>query len=58
MYGVELDEHLRVTNRQIAFPIELCVCILWEIGMNEEGLFRVPCGNFHVEEIWFVNSDL
>jgi hypothetical protein len=41
VYGVELKEHLRVTDRKIAFPIELCVCALLEIGMGEEGLFRL-----------------
>lgn len=41
VYGVDLEEHLQVTDRKIAFPIELCVCALLEIGMEEEGLFRL-----------------
>ncbi|XP_046408853.1 rho GTPase-activating protein 44-like isoform X2 [Ischnura elegans] len=44
VYGQPLEEHLRVTKRKIAFPIELCVCALLELGMEEEGLFRVAGG--------------
>ncbi|KAL0278553.1 UNVERIFIED_CONTAM: hypothetical protein PYX00_000346 [Menopon gallinae] len=44
VYGVDLEEHLQVTDRKIAFPIELCVCALLEIGMEEEGLFRLAGG--------------
>jgi hypothetical protein len=44
VYGYPLEEHLRVTGRKVAFPIELCVCALLELGMEEEGLFRVAGG--------------
>lgn len=44
VFGASLEEHLRVTSRKIAFPIELCVCTLLELGMEEEGLFRVAGG--------------
>lgn len=44
VFGVPLEEHLRVTERKIAYPIELCVCALNELGMDEEGLFRVAGG--------------
>ena len=44
VYGYPLAEHLRVTQRKIAFPIELCVCALLQFGMDEEGLFRVTGG--------------
>jgi hypothetical protein len=44
VYGYPLEEHLRVTQRKVAFPIELCVCALLELGMEEEGLFRVAGG--------------
>jgi hypothetical protein len=44
VYGCPLAEHLRVTQRKIAFPIELCVCALLQSGMDEEGLFRVAGG--------------
>lgn len=41
VYNYPLEEHLRVTNRRIALPIQLCVCALLRIGLKEEGLFRV-----------------
>lgn len=44
VFGIALEEHLRVTNRRIAYPIELCICILTELGISEEGLFRVTGG--------------
>jgi hypothetical protein len=44
VFGFPLEEHLRVTGRCIALPIELCVCALLEIAMDEEGLFRVAGG--------------
>ncbi|XP_066560473.1 rho GTPase-activating protein 44 isoform X3 [Amia ocellicauda] len=40
-YGKSLDEHLAISDREIAFPIEACVTMLLECGMQEEGLFRV-----------------
>ncbi|XP_075073065.1 rho GTPase-activating protein 44 isoform X4 [Mixophyes fleayi] len=40
-FGKSLDEHLTVSGREIAFPIEACVTMLLECGMQEEGLFRV-----------------
>ncbi|XP_056406219.1 rho GTPase-activating protein 44 isoform X5 [Hyla sarda] len=40
-FGKPLDEHLTVSGREIAFPIEACVTMLLECGMQEEGLFRV-----------------
>uniref|UniRef100_A0A1B6CIK0 Rho-GAP domain-containing protein n=1 Tax=Clastoptera arizonana TaxID=38151 RepID=A0A1B6CIK0_9HEMI len=44
VFGIPLEEHLRVTDRKVAFPIELCVCALCELGMDEEGLFRIAGG--------------
>ncbi|XP_028043764.1 rho GTPase-activating protein 44-like [Bombyx mandarina] len=41
VFGYPLEEHLRVTGRTIAFPIELCVCTLHELALHEEGLFRI-----------------
>lgn len=41
MFGVPLEEHLKVTDRQIASPIETCVCFLLCCGIEEEGLLRV-----------------
>ncbi|XP_030063949.1 rho GTPase-activating protein 44 isoform X3 [Microcaecilia unicolor] len=40
-FGKALEEHLAVSGREIAFPIEACVTMLLECGMQEEGLFRV-----------------
>ncbi|XP_045066953.1 rho GTPase-activating protein 44-like isoform X2 [Coregonus clupeaformis] len=40
-YGKALEEHLSISSREIAFPIEACVTMLLECGMQEEGLFRV-----------------
>ncbi|XP_060620487.2 rho GTPase-activating protein 44 isoform X5 [Anolis sagrei] len=40
-FGKPLEEHLSVSGREIAFPIEACVTMLLECGMQEEGLFRV-----------------
>lgn len=44
VYGELLEEHLRVNNRKIAYPLEVCVCTLLVLGMDEEGLFRVAGG--------------
>lgn len=44
VFHLPLEEHLRVTNRKIAYPLELCVCVLLELGMEEEGLFRIAGG--------------
>lgn len=46
MFGLSLEEHLRVTGRKIAYPIELCVCALSVLAMDEEGLFRVAGGEY------------
>ncbi|GIY88576.1 rho GTPase-activating protein 44 [Caerostris extrusa] len=41
VYGCSLEEHLRVTNREIAQVIETSVSFLLEYGVQEEGLLRV-----------------
>ncbi|XP_008853915.1 rho GTPase-activating protein 44 isoform X4 [Nannospalax galili] len=40
-FGKPLEEHLMISGREIAFPIEACVTMLLDCGMQEEGLFRV-----------------
>ena len=35
-YGKALEEHLTISSREIAFPIEACVTMLLECGMQEE----------------------
>lgn len=41
VYGLSLEEHLRVSDRQVALPIQLCVCRLIQLGTDVEGLFRM-----------------
>ncbi|XP_078611364.1 rho GTPase-activating protein 44-like isoform X3 [Branchiostoma floridae x Branchiostoma japonicum] len=41
VYGLSLEEHLKITERDIALPLEACALALLEWGMEEEGLFRV-----------------
>ncbi|KAL0841106.1 hypothetical protein ABMA28_014863 [Loxostege sticticalis] len=51
VFGYPLEEHLRVTGRTIAFPVELCVCTLHELALNEEGLFRIAGGTSKVRRM-------
>ena len=44
VFGIDLDEHLNVTGRTIAHPIEVCVIALYETGLDEEGVFRIAGG--------------
>lgn len=39
VFGVSLEDHLRVTKREIATVIETCVCWLLETAMEEEVKF-------------------
>uniref|UniRef100_A0A182JJI2 Uncharacterized protein n=1 Tax=Anopheles atroparvus TaxID=41427 RepID=A0A182JJI2_ANOAO len=43
IFNTSLRDHLKATNRKIAYVIELCVCTLLEKGLYEEGLLRVGC---------------
>ncbi|KAI7803877.1 rho GTPase-activating protein 17b isoform X1 [Triplophysa rosa] len=43
-FGTALEEHLKRSNREIALPMEACVMMLLETGMQEEGLFRIAAG--------------
>ncbi|KAG1930442.1 rho GTPase-activating protein 44 isoform X4 [Pimephales promelas] len=40
-FGKPLEDHLTLSGRDIAFPIEACVTVLMDCGLQEEGLFRV-----------------
>ncbi|KAJ0177108.1 hypothetical protein K1T71_007117 [Dendrolimus kikuchii] len=51
VFGYPLEEHLRVSGRSIAFPIELCVCTLHELALKEEGLFRIAGGTSKVRRM-------
>lgn len=44
VFGFDLDEHLRISGRTIAHPIEICVITLFETGVDEEGIFRIAGG--------------
>lgn len=45
IFNTPLHEHLKATDRKIAYVIELCVCCLLEKGLYEEGLLRVGCAS-------------
>lgn len=36
VYGVSIEEHLRVSNRDIAQVLEACICYLLDDGLEEE----------------------
>lgn len=38
-FGKSLEDHLNISGREIAFPIEACVTMLLECGMQEEVWF-------------------
>nr|XP_045593105.1 rho GTPase-activating protein 44-like [Procambarus clarkii] len=40
-FGVPLHDHLKITQQEIAVPLQVCVRRLLEVGLFEEGLFRV-----------------
>lgn len=42
-FGKPLEEHLMISGREIAFPIEACVTMLLECGMQEEVGTKQPC---------------
>lgn len=43
-FGKPLEEHLTISGREIAFPIEACVTMLLECGMQEEvGMSTATC---------------
>ncbi|KAH9498435.1 Rho GTPase-activating protein 44, partial [Bulinus truncatus] len=41
VFGMPLEEHLRLMKRDISLVIEACVTLLLECGLEEEGLFRI-----------------
>lgn len=51
MFSQPLDEHLKLNGLEIAFPIELCTRALLQMGMDEEGLFRVTGGASKVKRL-------
>ncbi|CAH1185486.1 unnamed protein product [Phyllotreta striolata] len=51
VFGTSLREHLRVTNKRIAYPLEICISALTEYGLSEEGLFRVAASTSKVKRL-------
>lgn len=51
VFGIPLGEHLRVTGKRLAYPLEICVTVLSEYGMAEEGLFRIVGGMSKVKRL-------
>jgi hypothetical protein len=50
VFGTSLDEHLRVTKREVSLAIEMCVGWLLN-NLNEEGLFRIPGSTSKVKKL-------
>ncbi|XP_071034330.1 rho GTPase-activating protein 17 [Parasteatoda tepidariorum] len=51
VYGCPLEEHLRVTNRDIAHVLESCISFLVEYGLLEEGLLRIAGSSIKLKKI-------
>lgn len=51
VFGTSLKEHLRITNKRLAYPLEICISALTEYGMSEEGLFRVAASTSKVKRL-------
>ncbi|RWS11466.1 rho GTPase-activating protein 44-like protein [Dinothrombium tinctorium] len=49
-FGTSLDEHLRVTDKEISVVIETCIGWLLN-NLNEEGLFRIPGSTSKVKKL-------
>ncbi|XP_033631103.1 rho GTPase-activating protein 17-like isoform X1 [Asterias rubens] len=41
VFGLALEDHLRLQGREIASPLETCIFWIMELGLDEEGLFRI-----------------
>ena len=41
VFGLALEDHLRLQGREIASPLETCIFWISELGVEEEGLFRI-----------------
>ncbi|KAG8191346.1 hypothetical protein JTE90_006092 [Oedothorax gibbosus] len=51
VYGCSLEEHLRVTEREVGQVIETCVAFLMEYGLLEEGLLRIAGSALKVKKL-------
>ncbi|XP_070187920.1 rho GTPase-activating protein 17-like isoform X5 [Littorina saxatilis] len=41
VFGMALEEHLKMMGRDVSLVLEACILTLIDIGMEEEGLFRI-----------------
>uniref|UniRef100_A0A5S6QMR9 Rho-GAP domain-containing protein n=1 Tax=Trichuris muris TaxID=70415 RepID=A0A5S6QMR9_TRIMR len=51
VYGQSLEKHLRYSSREIALVLEVCCAALTDIGLNAEGLFRIPGNSLKVRRL-------
>jgi len=53
IFGTSLADHLESFNlvSGIAFPLQLCITRLVELGLEEEGLFRLAAGSSKVKRL-------
>lgn len=51
VFGTSLKEHLRITGKRIAYPLEISITALSQDGMLEEGLFRVAASTTKVKRL-------
>ncbi|VDK88468.1 unnamed protein product [Litomosoides sigmodontis] len=51
VFGCHLEDHLRCSNRSVAFVLEVCCSILKYQGFQEKGLFRVSGNNSRIRRL-------
>ncbi|XP_077979662.1 rho GTPase-activating protein 44-like isoform X2 [Glandiceps talaboti] len=51
VFGTSLEDHLRVSEREIAFPLEACCEAILHMGTDEEGLFRIAGSSSKVKKL-------
>ncbi|XP_071964877.1 rho GTPase-activating protein 17-like isoform X2 [Antedon mediterranea] len=51
IFGCALEDHLKVTEREIALVIEACVITLVTFGLEEEGLFRLAGSQSKIKKL-------
>ena len=49
IFGLDLDEHLRILKCEVAAALEACCTSLRESGMDTEGLFRIAASSAKVK---------
>ncbi|XP_070581128.1 rho GTPase-activating protein 44-like isoform X2 [Ptychodera flava] len=51
VFGTSLESHLRVSEREIALPVEVCCEAIIQFGLEEEGLFRIAGSSSKVKKL-------